>query len=45
MFFLWPEFVWLMLALPLLPALYVWLLRRRRFGPESTRGGAASGVP
>jgi uncharacterized membrane protein len=22
-----------------------WLLRRRRFGPESTRGGAASGVP
>jgi Ca-activated chloride channel family protein len=30
MFFLWPEFLWLMLALPLLPAAYVWLLRRRR---------------
>jgi Ca-activated chloride channel family protein len=29
MFFLWPQYVWLMLALPLLPALYVWLLRRR----------------
>src|SRR6478735_3125146 len=27
--FLWPEALWLMLALPLLPALYVWLLRRR----------------
>jgi Ca-activated chloride channel family protein len=30
MFFLWPEFVWLLLALPLLPAAYVWLLGRRR---------------
>jgi Ca-activated chloride channel family protein len=30
MFFLWPEYLWLMLALPLLPALYIWLLRRRR---------------
>jgi Ca-activated chloride channel family protein len=29
MFFLWPEFVWWMLALPLLPVAYVWLLRRR----------------
>jgi Ca-activated chloride channel homolog len=29
MFYLWPEYLWLMLALPLLPALYVWLLRRR----------------
>ena len=29
MFFVWPKFLWLMLALPLLPALYVWLLRRR----------------
>ena len=29
MFFLWPQYVWLMLALPLLPVLYVWLLRRR----------------
>ncbi|KQT11482.1 VWA domain-containing protein [Ramlibacter sp. Leaf400] len=30
MSYLWPEFLWLMLALPLLPAAYVWLLRRRR---------------
>ena len=30
MFFLWPENLGLLLALPLLPALYVWLLRRRR---------------
>ncbi len=30
MLFLWPESLWLMLALPLLPAAYVWLLRRRR---------------
>jgi Ca-activated chloride channel homolog len=30
MFFLWPEFLWLLLALPLLPAAYVWLLHRRR---------------
>lgn len=30
MFFLWPQYLWLMLALPLLPAAYVWLLRRRR---------------
>lgn len=29
MFFLWPDSLWLMLGLPLLPALYVWLLRRR----------------
>ena len=28
--FLWPQSLWLMLALPLLPALYVWLLRRRK---------------
>ena len=27
--FLWPQYLWLMLALPLLPALYLWLLRRR----------------
>jgi Ca-activated chloride channel homolog len=26
--FLWPENLWLVLALPLLPALYLWLLRR-----------------
>jgi Ca-activated chloride channel homolog len=29
MFFLWPQYLWLMLALPLLPAIYLWLLRRR----------------
>ena len=27
--FLWPQYLWLMLALPLLPTLYLWLLRRR----------------
>ena len=27
--FLWPHYLWWMLALPLLPALYLWLLRRR----------------
>ena len=27
--FLWPQYLWLMLALPVLPALYLWLLRRR----------------
>jgi Ca-activated chloride channel family protein len=30
MHFLWPEFLWLMAALPLLPLAYAWLLRRRR---------------
>ena len=30
MFFLWPQALWLMLALSLLPAVYLWLLRRRR---------------
>jgi Ca-activated chloride channel homolog len=29
MSFLWPQNLWLLLALPLLPALYLWLLRRR----------------
>ena len=29
MFFQWPQYLWLMLALPLLPVAYVWLLRRR----------------
>jgi Ca-activated chloride channel homolog len=28
--FLWPEFLWLMLALPLLILLYVWLMRRKK---------------
>ena len=27
--YLWPQSLWLLLALPLLPVLYVWLLRRR----------------
>jgi len=27
--FLWPQYLWLMLALPLLPVLYLWLVRRR----------------
>lgn len=30
MSFLWPDSLWSMLALPLLPAAYLWLLRRRR---------------
>ncbi|MDO8280149.1 MAG: VWA domain-containing protein [Burkholderiaceae bacterium] len=30
MHFLWPEFLWLMLAVPMLVGLYVWLLRRKR---------------
>ncbi|MDB5883347.1 MAG: hypothetical protein JWP43_3225 [Ramlibacter sp.] len=29
MFFLWPQYLWLLLTLPLLPAAYLWLLRRR----------------
>ncbi|MEP6791029.1 MAG: VWA domain-containing protein [Ramlibacter sp.] len=32
MFFLWPQYLWLMLALPLLPVAYLWLLRRRGKG-------------
>jgi Ca-activated chloride channel family protein len=30
MLFLWPQYLWLLPALPLLVVLYVWLLRRRR---------------
>lgn len=30
MLFLWPQFLWLLPALPLLVVLYVWLLHRRR---------------
>jgi Ca-activated chloride channel family protein len=30
--FLWPQYLWWMLVLPLLPALYLWLLRRRAKG-------------
>ncbi|HEX2544167.1 MAG TPA: BatA domain-containing protein, partial [Ramlibacter sp.] len=28
--FLWPQFLWLLLALPLLVLLYIWLLGRKR---------------
>jgi Ca-activated chloride channel homolog len=30
MYFQWPEFLWLMLALPLLVLVYLWLLRRKK---------------
>lgn len=30
MHFLWPQYLWLLLAVPLLPLAYLWLLRRRR---------------
>ena len=30
MTFLWPQFLWLLLALPLLVGLYLWLLRRKK---------------
>ena len=40
--FLWPQNLWLMLALPLLPALYLWLLRRR--GKPVLRVGSVSVV-
>ncbi len=30
MTFLWPQFLWLMLALPLLVLVYLWLLRRKK---------------
>lgn len=30
MTFFWPQFLWLLLALPLLVAVYVWLLRRKK---------------
>ncbi len=32
MFFFWPQYLWLLLALPLLPMAYFWLLRRRNGG-------------
>ncbi|WP_411879421.1 VWA domain-containing protein [Polaromonas sp. YR568] len=28
--FLWPEFLWLLLAIPVLIAIYIWLLRRKK---------------
>ena len=30
MTFLWPEFLWLLLSLPLLVAVYIWLMRRKK---------------
>ena len=30
MHFLWPQFLWLLLAVPLLVALYAWLMRRKK---------------
>ncbi|HOZ63398.1 MAG TPA: VWA domain-containing protein [Burkholderiaceae bacterium] len=30
MTFMWPQFLWLLLAVPLLVAIYVWLLRRKK---------------
>jgi Ca-activated chloride channel family protein len=30
MYFQWPEFLWLLLAMPLLVLLYLWLLRRKK---------------
>ena len=30
MIFLWPQFLWLLLTLPVLVAVYVWLLRRKK---------------
>ncbi|MCZ4314586.1 VWA domain-containing protein [Comamonadaceae bacterium G21597-S1] len=30
MTFMWPQFLWLMLAVPLLVAVYIWLLRRKK---------------
>lgn len=46
---LWPDLLWLLLALPLLPAVYLWLLRRRgkpavRYSSVAlVRAAAASG--
>jgi Ca-activated chloride channel family protein len=49
MSFLSPQYLWLMLALPLLPALYLWLLRRRgkpavRYSSLKTVRAAAAGL-
>ena len=54
MTFLWPDNLWWMLALPLLPLLYVWLLRRRGKPPlrysslglvrEASRAGPGGGT-
>ena len=36
MTFLWPQFLWLLAALPLLVLLYVWLIRRKKPTPVAT---------
>jgi len=48
MYFLWPDNLWLLLALALLPAAYVWLIRRRmrnalRFSSLGVVRSAAAG--
>ncbi|MET0312373.1 MAG: VWA domain-containing protein [Burkholderiaceae bacterium] len=48
MSFLWPQYLWLLLALPLLPVAYAWLLRRRaktalRLGSTAIVKAAAGG--
>lgn len=48
MYFLWPMYLWLMLALPLMVVAYIWLLRRRgksavRYSSLSVVRAAASG--
>ena len=48
MFFQWPEYLWLMIVVPLLPAVYLWLLRRRgkvavRFSSLNLVRAAATG--
>jgi Ca-activated chloride channel family protein len=42
MSFLWPQYLWSMLALPLLPAVYLWLLRRR--GKPAVRYSSVAAV-
>lgn len=49
MFFLWPDVLWLLMLLPLLPVAYVWLLRRNRkaalrYSSLSVVRGAAGGA-
>ncbi len=46
MFFLWPQYLWLLIALPLMPLLYWWLISRRgktalRYSSLSVVRGAA----
>jgi Ca-activated chloride channel homolog len=48
MYFLWPMYLWLMLALPLVVVAYIWLLRRRgksavRYSSLSTVRAAVAG--